>query len=51
MMAGNLKHKNLSGDIVSSQAYIEEEEEEDVNDNDPVQNTAEDQPVAVDNDQ
>ncbi|XP_019161655.1 PREDICTED: Fanconi anemia group D2 protein homolog isoform X2 [Ipomoea nil] len=45
---GNLKHKNLVGDIVSSQAY-KEEEEEDVDDkeDDPeaAENTEEDQAV------
>ncbi|CAH9068122.1 unnamed protein product [Cuscuta europaea] len=42
---GNLKHKNLSGDVVSSQAYIEKDENEEVND-DHAENTMDDQPEA-----
>nr|GMC91792.1 Fanconi anemia group D2 protein homolog isoform X2 [Ipomoea batatas] len=49
VMAGNLKHKNLVGDIVSSQAY-KEEEEEDVDHNED-ENTEEDQPVDVANEE
>nr|GMC91789.1 Fanconi anemia group D2 protein homolog isoform X2 [Ipomoea batatas] len=48
VMAGNLKHKNLVGDIVSSQAYKEEEEDVDHNED---ENTEEDQPVDVANEE
>nr|GMD01322.1 Fanconi anemia group D2 protein homolog isoform X2 [Ipomoea batatas] len=50
VMAGNLKHKNLVGDIVSSQAYKEEEEEDDVDHNE-AENTEEDQAVDVANEE
>nr|GMC99589.1 Fanconi anemia group D2 protein homolog isoform X1 [Ipomoea batatas] len=48
---GNLKHKNLVGDIVSSQAYKEEEEEEEDVDHNEAENTEEDQPVDVANEE